>query len=284
MLYGFSMDDVGYPGYSTPEHLENVLKMLEKNQLKGTFFVVPKVELKEYRTLLQEAVAAGHEIGQHGLTHYRFEVGIPPMMVLNAPHEKEYKEYLAVHRAEIESKLTVENIRKTLREGRNILEDFMQLPIRGFRAPCLQLSEALFEALALEGYQYDSSTWLQPYNWAGSGLTEPVKITRADFEEKQKPGLLELPLTADYVWNLPRERYQARMELALYDFRNIRQAGFPLVNLSHVSPIQTPDGTGLRFIAEWTAKMKAEDPDFRSLTLSSIAAQPGIRNPNENTK
>ena len=271
MQYCFSMDDVAYPGYSTPEHLEKVLNMLSENKLHGTFFVVPKGDLREYKTLLHEAVSAGHEVAQHGLEHYRFEVGIPPEMVLNAPHEKKYKEYLVKHRSEIEDSLTLEKIRATMREGRNILEDLMQQPVAGFRAPCLQLCDNFFKAIAMEGYLYDSSTWLQAYNWAGSGLTEPVEITRNDFDEKQHPGFTELPLTADYVWYLTEERYDKKIELAMHDFRNIKAADFPLVNLSHVSPIQTPDDTGLKFISDWVSRMRDEDPDFQSMTLVSTA-------------
>lgn len=41
MYYAFTMDDVRYNGYSTPEHLLRVLEMAEKNQIKTTFFVAP---------------------------------------------------------------------------------------------------------------------------------------------------------------------------------------------------------------------------------------------------
>ena len=170
MFYAFTMDDVGYDGYSTPEHLRRVLEMAEKNQIKATFFVVPKCDLSEYRQLLLDAVAAGHEIAQHGLEHYRFEVGIPPEMILRIPHEKEFAEYLKTHRAEIESDLSLENIRARMSEGRRRLEDLLQIPVKGFRAPCLQFCDNMFKALAEEGYAYDSSGWLQAYNWKGSGL------------------------------------------------------------------------------------------------------------------
>lgn len=271
MFYAFTMDDVGYNGYSTPEHLLRVLEMTEKSQIKATFFVVPKCDLTEYRQLLLDAVAAGHEIAQHGLEHHRFEVGVPPEMVLKAPHEKEFAEYLKTHRAEIESGLSLEKICARMNEGRKLLEDIFQIPVRGFRAPCLQFCDNMFKALAVEGYVYDSSCWLQTYNWKGSGLSEPVKITREDFLRRQHAGFKEFPLTADYVWELTWDRYDAKMKLAMFDFENIRAAGFPLVNLSHVSPIQRPDDSGLRFIAEWVGRMRERCPGLVSATLSEIS-------------
>lgn len=273
MAYAFTVDDVGYAGYSTPAHLSRVLEMAANSRIRATLFVVPKSDLDEYGNLLRDAVAAGHEIAQHGLSHDRFEVGIPPDMILKAPHEKPFADYLRGHRADIEADLSLERIRARMREGRRILEDLFQVPIRGFRAPCLQFCDAMFQALAEEGYAYDSSGWLQPYGWKGSGLTEPVVITREDFVRQQHAGFAEFPLTADYVWELTPDRYEASMKLAMFDFENVRAAGFPLVSLSHVSPIQRPTDAGLRFMAEWVGRMRERCPGLISTTLSDIAQQ-----------
>ncbi len=37
-LWGFSIDDIGLDGYSTEEHLNNILNFLDEYRIKATFF------------------------------------------------------------------------------------------------------------------------------------------------------------------------------------------------------------------------------------------------------
>ena len=46
-FWGFSVDDIGLDGYSTEEHLNNILNFLDEYQIKATFFAVPEVEGKK---------------------------------------------------------------------------------------------------------------------------------------------------------------------------------------------------------------------------------------------
>ena len=45
-LWGFSVDDIGLDGYSTEEHLNNILNFLDEYRIKATFFAVPEAEAK----------------------------------------------------------------------------------------------------------------------------------------------------------------------------------------------------------------------------------------------
>ncbi|MDD5707757.1 MAG: DUF2334 domain-containing protein, partial [Kiritimatiellae bacterium] len=128
-LWGFSVDDIGLDGYSTEAHLNAVLDFLDENRIAVTLFAVPEVNGKRmstrrgYVSLLRQAIQRGHEVAQHGLSHDRFEVGIPPEMILSLPHEGPARTFLAENREKLRSEHTVERIRAKLGEGRKIIED-----------------------------------------------------------------------------------------------------------------------------------------------------------------
>ncbi len=245
-------DDVGMAGYSTPAHLERLLSFWESEALKGTLFVVPRCEGREigassqYVALLKAASQHGHEIAQHGLDHGRFQTGIPPKMVLDLAHEAPARQYLDEHRAEIESSLTVQNLRKTLATGRRILETALGISISGFRAPCLSTCDALFEALHREAYTYDSSLVLQPAAWSliadPDTTVAPAPITRDRLPPQTQPiGTREWPISAEYTWYLRRRQFDAFLNLARHDFDACMDAGIPFIPLCHISPVQEGD-------------------------------------------
>ena len=169
----------------------------------------------------------------------------------------------------------MEKIRATLREGREIVEAAIGGPLAGFRAPALQVCGNLFRALALEGYRYDSSAFLQERGWdlLNGVASAPRAITRARFDRAQPGGaLLELPLTTEYSWDLTRAGYAAARELLEHDLRACAAAGIPFVNLSHVSPIQAgEDNQGFRLYRETLAAAQRAGLEGRALTLSAIA-------------
>jgi hypothetical protein len=249
-FYCFTVDDVGYPGYSSPAHMETILQFCADEDIRATFFVVPRplgqeLSRHEYAGLFQTMLKAGHAIGQHGLEHDRFGFGIPPKMVLDLPHERPAREYLADHRDDIERLHAVETLRARLRTGRTILEDVLGQPVDGFRAPCLSTCDNLFVALNAEGYAYDSSQCFQKGAWDlinGSNSPAICPITRELFDSHQTPGRMRtFPLSAEYTWYLTRERFGAFLQLAKHDFDACLNAGIPFVPVCHVSPIQEGD-------------------------------------------
>ncbi len=58
-----TFDDGPVPGLT-----EDVLKILERHQVKATFFVVAE-KASEHRDILAQIVKAGHSIGNHSLNH-----------------------------------------------------------------------------------------------------------------------------------------------------------------------------------------------------------------------
>ncbi|MDO8587924.1 MAG: polysaccharide deacetylase family protein [Armatimonadota bacterium] len=264
MQFAMTVDDVCMPGFSSEEHLGRWLDLLAELDIRATFFVVPladKTPLANrpgYVALLRRALAEGHEVAQHGLEHDRFEVGIPPPMVLNLPHEGPARERLARERDAIEAAHSVPRIRELLANGRHLLEDAVGVRPVGFRAPCLQTCANLFTALAEEGYRYDSSFPIQEAGWdliMGDLGVARHTITRARFEaSRQDPRLISLPMTTDYTWYLAEDRYAATWEMAKSDALDCLRENVPLVPLSHVSPFFEGDGDcGERLFRELVA-------------------------------
>ena len=288
MFFCFTVDDVAFDGYSTESHFENLLSFCADEQIKATFFIVPRCRGKElgdrpgYVRLLQRAASQGHEAAQHGLDHDRFECGIPPQMILNLPHEGPAREHLAKHRKKIEESLAVENLRSMLRHGRELLEQVLRQPVVGFRAPCLSKCDNLYRALGMEGYRYDSSKVLQPAAWDiwnGKKEISPRPITREVFDARQADGHLRvLPLTAEYAWYLKQDSYRAILGLAKHDFDACQEAGIPFVSLCHVSPVQEGAGNcGLNLFRELLTYARrlarARGVHLMNVTLSEACAR-----------
>ena len=260
--FGMTVDDVALSDWSTPEHLESLLDFFRSENLLATLFVVPIDEATEqpfwqfdqrYLPLIQRAHQDGFRFGQHGLRHNRFELGIPPDIVLNLPHEAENKRWAQENRKMLERDHTVENCRARLRQGRQILEEAFGFPMQSFRAPALQESPAMYQALKQERYLVDSSSLLQEtaYDYYLDRMdTAPVEITRELWEAKRRNGLgLTLPLTCDYTWDLHDIHYAQVMSMAQHDFRQCLENDLPFVTVCHVNPVF--DGEGIRFLHEF---------------------------------
>jgi hypothetical protein len=284
-FFGFSVDDIGLDGYSTERHLNSILQFCDANKVKATLFAVPLAEGKridkrpEYVSILRAAIKAGHEVAQHGLTHDRFEIGIPPDMIMMLPHEGPARKYLAENREKINASHTVGNIRKTLSMGREILEDAIGCAVKGFRSPALQSCPNMFIALEEEGYHYDSSTILQKSAWdILNGIdSPPQEIRRQSFEQQKKSNVMrELPLTAEYTWYLGKDKFEKCLNLAIHDFESCMQAGIPFVNVCHVSPLQEgEDKLGFELyhkLFEHAVKFSiAQKTEIQFQTLSEIS-------------
>lgn len=115
------------------------LDLFDRVGVPATFFVVAQdLAHPEVKAVLRECVAAGHEIGNHSLTH---------------PYDL--------------SRLSPADMRRELGDARARLEDFCGVAVTGFRAPGYVLSDALLRAVADTGHIYDSSRFpCPPYQLA----------------------------------------------------------------------------------------------------------------------
>lgn len=135
---------------------ERFLAFLERRAIRATVFVVGELA-RSHPRLVREVAARRHELGLHGLRHVPLgEVG-------------------------------PQRLRAELQEGRALLEDVAQVPVRGFRAPIFSLTPRTawaLDDLAAAGFDYSSSVlpaanplhgWPNaprgPFRW-GNGLVE----------------------------------------------------------------------------------------------------------------
>ncbi len=288
MYFGMSVDDVALTGWSNPANFASLIRFFDDEKIPATFFVVPLDEESgntfaelpgNYVDMIKKAHNGGHEFAQHGLRHNRFELGVPPLMILDLPHETESKRYAEENRAQLAAEQTCENLRPRLRQGREILENALGFRIAGFRAPALQESPGMFEALAAEKYIYDASACLQETGWdyiMGRMDVAPREITRERYLElRKKTSIPLLPLTTDYTWYLTAEKYDRVWAMAQQDFRACCRAGIPFVTVTHVDPVF--EGEGIRFLHEFFAWAREEavrqNLNLEFMTLEQIATK-----------
>ena len=112
--------------YSMLDGFENYIELLNKANVKTTFFVLSDVA-HQVKDTIRYAVSCGHEIACHGKTHTR-------------PIELSLKDF--------ENELT---------EAKACLEDICATQIIGYRAPCYGIDNERYEIVKKVGFKYSSS-------------------------------------------------------------------------------------------------------------------------------
>ena len=107
--------------------IEKLLKFLEKNNYKGTFFVLGVVA-KSYPKLIHKIYSLGHEIANHGYDH-------TSLFLMN-----EYQ------------------LEKDIRVSTQILEDIINDKVIGYRSPTFSFHPFLNKILKKNGYKYTSNS------------------------------------------------------------------------------------------------------------------------------
>ena len=110
--------------------MENLLAFLQENALPATLFVIAQdLDDPAKREWLDKAVAEGHDIASHSLTHPEFD------------------------------QLTREQKRHEIFASKAKLESELGVTVRGFRAPSYQIDRDMIDMLIEAGYDYDSSVY-----------------------------------------------------------------------------------------------------------------------------
>lgn len=154
---------------SRVEHnTQRLLNLFEQNNLKGTFFVLGWVA-ERYRDLIKEIAQRGHEIASHGYSHR--------LVYQQAPSV--FKEETA--------------------RSKQILEDLIQQPVKGYRAASYSITRDSFWALdilAELGFEWDSSIFPVHHDRYGvpGSPRAPYRIRTRNGAE-----LIEFPLTTAKV-------------------------------------------------------------------------------------
>ena len=116
-----------------PLRVENntrrLLDLFDEHQVKATFFVLGWVADRS-KDLVKEIAARGHEVASHGYSH---------QLVYNQ---------------------TPDVFREETLRSKQLLEDIVQMPVRGYRAASYSITERslwALDILAEAGFEYDSS-------------------------------------------------------------------------------------------------------------------------------
>ncbi len=163
-----------------------MLDLFDRVGIRATFFVVAQdLAHPDACAVLRECVAAGHEIGNHSLTH---------------PYDLSRK---------TAAEMTVE-----VADARARLEDFCGVPVVGFRAPGYVTSEALLEAVVASGHIYDSSRFPCPaYQAAKTAFISWYRLRGRPSGSIAEPPSVWLGPTEPHVQRLPSGR--ALLELPI---------------------------------------------------------------------
>jgi peptidoglycan/xylan/chitin deacetylase (PgdA/CDA1 family) len=109
--------------------METVLDALQAMHVSATFFVLGE-DAHRIRTALRRSVSEGHEVASHGMRHARAD------------------------------SLSRQALRQDIADSFALLQDIVQRPCRGYRAPWFSLTPDMtwcFEFLAEQGALYDAS-------------------------------------------------------------------------------------------------------------------------------
>lgn len=152
------------------KNTRRLLDLFDEAQVKGTFFVLGWVADRN-KGLIKEIAERGHEIASHGYSH---------QLIYNQTQD--------VFREE------------TIR-SKSLLEDIVQVPVRGYRAASYSITrDSLWalDILAEAGFEYDSSIF--PVRHDRYGIPGAKEIPHI-LKTPQGHSLVEFPLSIAKIFN-----------------------------------------------------------------------------------
>jgi polysaccharide deacetylase family protein (PEP-CTERM system associated) len=148
-----------------------VLRLLEENEVKGTFFVLGQVA-EHFPELIKEINAGGHELGVHGYDHLVF------------------------------SKMNAAKAFEEISRAKKLIEDISGSGVYGHRAPAFSISPITkwgIDIIAEAGFTYDSS--IMPSKFSRHGWPDfshdIIKV-----ETQKGNSIIEVPMTTDSILGL----------------------------------------------------------------------------------
>ncbi len=190
------------------------LEFFAANGITATLFVIARsVQDARRRPLLELAVAQGHEIASHSLTH----------------------QYL--------TEIDRVGKRREIAESRALLEDELGVPVRGFRAPGYRIDRESLELLVEAGYAYDSSAF--PTAAYATALDSSVATLRLPHHPLPDRDLMEWPMPDHRPFPIPFNPSYALLAgdwLFRSGLARFRRGGRPLTLLFHLIDFAEPLG------------------------------------------
>lgn len=204
MLACLTFDDIS-PSYLTSSELTQIIDFSDDLNVACTFFVVPDNNMlrasEEFKATLMDCVSRGHEVALHGYMHKRNEFGI----------------LYPLPRGRAPLPIPIPSLWKQkdrIRKGVGKLFDSIQVKPEGFRAPFYMHNSNTLRALAELGFKYDSSATVFKTTHCSS-----FRIKWLDcFGPFMISGIVEIPVTGDYTFNLRNYGFTHSLKIAMRDF------------------------------------------------------------------
>ncbi len=197
--------------YGPKRSVEEILKLLEKHNIKATFFT-PGHVMESYPELLKEVAMQGHEIGHHGYVHERF-------------YDKTYSEQVEI-----------------IDRSQDIFERIIGKRATGFRTPSGDWSEFTPKLLAEKGFLYSSSMrgCDYPYKTIIDGVTTdfieiPTKWELDDYVQMAYNLFPAEPVGQDRI-----KGYDSVFENFKWEFDGYYDLGLCISYMFHPQVIGTP--------------------------------------------
>ncbi|HEX5069211.1 MAG TPA: polysaccharide deacetylase family protein, partial [Vicinamibacterales bacterium] len=192
--------------------LTAALELFKARGVRATLFVIASsLDDPAKRKLIEEAVRRGHEIASHTITH-------PNLLQIDSAQKQ------------IE-----------IGDSRARLEQRLQVPVRGFRAPGYRLDRECLELLAAAGYAWDASA--SPTAAMARRLGAPVDALTAPFRPLEGREFLELPLPDHRPSPVPfSPSYAHLLGTGFYRWgvKRAQRRGGPLIILFHLIDFSDP--------------------------------------------
>lgn len=252
MITSITFDDIS-PAYLSIPKMEWLVNFLNELEINCTFFVVPCQNYnprlrREFAAFLRSATAFGHELSLHGYKHAKNEFGYfypVPLPVVPIPSLSKQKKRIGLAKEALIQLAGVEPL--------------------GFRSPFYLYNSATLDALSSLNFKYDSSkTLFKPTH----GTRWRIRWSRHPKPHKVR-GIIEIPVSGDYTYNLKDENLLSSIGRALRDFNWIRSCnGVFVMNIhatrSHAKLLQ-------RFLQIFVNKIR-EKTDFVKLVDVNLGA------------
>lgn len=152
--------------------MDGMLELFANTGVRATLFVIAEdVRDASKRAALAQAVAQGHELASHTITH--------PNLLRSSRAEKE----------------------RELGDSKTIIEDALGVSVNGFRAPGYAIDQEALGILADAGYEYDSSVFATAT--FEKRLGRPRHELRQPLRFDALGGIVELPLPGPVLLSSP---------------------------------------------------------------------------------
>ena len=273
-LFCLTNDDAGS---QQPELFGELLDFLAEQQVPATFFVVPAAggvpldQKPEWLDLLHRALDEGHELQHHGFNHGVFEFGVPPGFMLDIIPEA--KERWQREPEAVRAEHTLEVLRTKLARGVEILTPILGHGPQGFRSGCLATGDAMYRALAEQGFSWSSNRVVNPMGWRyinrDYDADEPWQADILPRPFLYKSGLVEVPMLSEYTWLLHAEDVERHYELIRRDYDRARRESGVFVALSHYYAMTGEYAAGLQVYERLFAYAR-DTGDVRFCTVGEL--------------